>query len=187
MTPAEQSLAYAIQEDDPALVKKALDKGANPNVIDTFVGMPVLIHAVLKSSDTDILEMLLNKGADVNIQTSKGHTALMSAIMWGKPDFAIFLIQKGANTEIKNKEGKKAVDYLSKLAPEPQERVRAEINKRIGIRAASEIVVQKKLPTGLSKEVGKFFGGKRRSTVKRPRQSRRRRSQANRRGRSHSS
>lgn len=163
-----ESLGYAIQENDPDLVQQALAKGANPNAKDSSSGLPMLIYASQKA-DTDILQILLDKGANINVQTSgSGHTALMTAAMRGEAGMVSFLIERGADLQIKTKDGKKASDY----AKSPQVK---SVFERLG---AAEVVVKKNLPVGMSKEIAKYAGSKRKATSKRRRRSTRKRSRA---------
>lgn len=159
MSAEDNSLAYAIEQDNPELVQQALAKGANPKAKDSSTGLPMFVLASLKSSETDVLQMLLDRGANINVQTSgSGHTALMTAALGNKPNIVSFLIQKGADLQIKNKAGKKAEDYAT----------RPDVKAVFERLAAAE----KNLPTGMSKEIAKYAGSKRRrTTAKRRRQS----------------
>ena len=47
----------------------------------------------------EITQALLDAGADINEKTLGGNTLLVNAAAGGKPDFAAFLIKKGANLE----------------------------------------------------------------------------------------
>jgi ankyrin repeat protein len=57
----------------------------------------------------DRVKLLLDRGASINAQSSRGDTALHMAILGGKADLTRFLLQKGANIHLQNKQGKSAV------------------------------------------------------------------------------
>jgi hypothetical protein len=76
----------------------------------------------------EVMELLLQNGADVNAQVTgtktfsmrisrapsanEGRTALHIAAMEGKTDMVRYLISKGASTEIKDAGGLKPIDLL---------------------------------------------------------------------------
>jgi len=62
------------------------------------------------NNDIEMVDLLLEFGADVNYQDSRGWTPLMIAATQGYEDMIEFLIVKGANLDIKDKYGKKAAD-----------------------------------------------------------------------------
>jgi ankyrin repeat protein len=88
-------------------VKRILKKDINIiNTVDD-IGWSVLMFAV-NNGYKDIVNLLIEKGADINIQAKNGFNALMTAIQ-GKTtnhtDIAKKLININANLELKNKKG----------------------------------------------------------------------------------
>jgi ankyrin repeat protein len=81
------------------------------------------------------MDLLLQHGADLNTQvtatksysmriarapsSSEGWTALHSAAHAGKPDLVRYLIEKGANTEIVDSEGREVIDLIGGGAAAP--------------------------------------------------------------------
>jgi ankyrin repeat protein len=57
----------------------------------------------------DRVNLLLDRGANINAQSSLGNTALHMAILGGYEDLTHFLLQKGADIHLQNKQGKSAV------------------------------------------------------------------------------
>lgn len=64
-----------------------------------------LIHAA-QIDDKDVLELLLSNGADVNIKTNEGITALHQACWFGNQQSIKILLQRGADVTIQDKYGK---------------------------------------------------------------------------------
>jgi ankyrin repeat protein len=55
------------------------------------------------------VNLLLDRGANINAQSSDGNTALHMAILGGHQDLVHILLQKGANITLKNKKSKSVV------------------------------------------------------------------------------
>jgi ankyrin repeat protein len=64
-----------------------------------------------KNGKTESAGLLLDKGANADLQRSDGVTALMVASINGQTDIVSLLLDKGANPELKTSEGKTAADY----------------------------------------------------------------------------
>ncbi|HSU87844.1 MAG TPA: ankyrin repeat domain-containing protein, partial [Terriglobia bacterium] len=149
-------LLRATMAGDSEVVRALLAKGANPNINDMGL-TPFLVAAGVGAGNRggtglaaqtsaggpvnmELMELLLQHGADVNAQVTdtttysmrvarapsanEGKTALHVAAGTGKTDLVRYLLGKGINTEIKDAGGKKAID----LAP-------AEMRSLLGIPA----------------------------------------------------
>lgn len=93
----ESPLYVAIQisgKTGPAPVKLLLDAGANPNTIGQF-GDPAWFMATGLSIPVEVLELLLNRGADLNAKKRNGQTALFDAVTCQNWPAAQLLIEKG--------------------------------------------------------------------------------------------
>lgn len=90
-----------------------------------------------------VTKALLDLKADIDAANNDGNTALMQATYWGHADVVQVLLDHGTNTEIKDKNGKTALDHkaaLASLADEHkqcQELIRAHIAKK-GAKAKSK-------------------------------------------------
>ena len=58
-----------------------------------------------------VIEVLLARRADVNLQDSMGCTALMRVSYSGYDELIRMLVQNGADVSITDRDGKKAYDY----------------------------------------------------------------------------
>jgi ankyrin repeat protein len=70
-----------------------------------------LLHVAAKSGHLSMLKMLLEKGANVNIQDESGNTALHYSAANGKKDAVKFLLEKSADPLVVNVKEQKAIDY----------------------------------------------------------------------------
>ena len=63
----------------------------------------------------EVVQSLLDRGADINAQTEEGSTLLMIAVTYGNTRLAMFLLDKGADPFIKNKEGETALSLAENV------------------------------------------------------------------------
>ncbi len=139
--PAQNNaLLSAVQSGKVEEVKKLISAGANVNSVDKD-GWPLLYAAI--PCKTEILDLLLSAGADVNKSTGSDtvlsracfqlndpkaiellikagadvnamdNSALFSAVEAGKLDFVKLLVKAGANVNAKNKKGKSVLQFCS--------------------------------------------------------------------------
>ena len=100
-----------------AIIKGDLDKArelitsgkVDLDFQDSLGDTALIISARLGLAKMVIL--LLEEGANPNIQNYSGFTALMIAIFWNYKKIAISLIEKGADTRLKNKIKEDALVY----------------------------------------------------------------------------
>jgi ankyrin repeat protein len=99
-TPASK-IFTAVKNNNIKEVKSLLEEGVNPNSFDED-GDHLLMYAALYSS-VDCMQLLLEKGSDVNAKNKIDETALM----WAVHDLAKMklLIQHGADVNAKAKSG----------------------------------------------------------------------------------
>jgi ankyrin repeat protein len=128
-------LLRATIANDMETVRALLDKGASPN-INAMGVTPFLVAAGVGGGQrgaggaaaVTLMDLLLQHGADVNAQvtgtktysmrnartpsTNEGMTALHVAAQAGRTDLVRFLLEKGANPDIADSNGRKAIDLL---------------------------------------------------------------------------
>ena len=133
-------LLRATMANDMEVVQALLAKGASPN-INAMGVTPFLVAAGVGGGQRggpgatrgggeafSLLDVLLQHGADVNAQvtgtktysmriarspsTNEGMTALHVAAQAGRADLVRYLLEKGANPEIVDSNGRKAIDLV---------------------------------------------------------------------------
>ncbi len=133
----------ALVNNDTEVVRALLDKGANPNIIGMGVS-PFLLAAGVNpyggrgggagaaggiAVNTEILDLMIQHGADVNAQVtgvatysmrisrspsdSEGITALHAAVQSGRADLVRYLLAHGARTDIVDASGRTPLDVLN--------------------------------------------------------------------------
>ncbi|VDP09990.1 unnamed protein product [Soboliphyme baturini] len=104
LTDSEGCLAIhlAIQYDHTALVAYLISKGCSVNVCDRN-GMALLSWATCSGSSSEIFQLLLAMGADVNLKdTTFGNTALHWAVLHNNHVAAALLVNSKADVSIRN-------------------------------------------------------------------------------------
>jgi len=99
--PLQEAACYSIE-----MVKLLVAKGANVNG-----GRQPTIHAGIRSGYREIVEFLIQHGADVNAkdQWGRGYTPLQRAAIRGKPELVKLLLEAGADISFKNNKGQTAL------------------------------------------------------------------------------
>ncbi len=135
-------LFRAAQANDMEVMSALLAKGASPN-INAMGFTPFLIAAGVSpggrgagaggAPNTAILDLMIQKGAEVNAQVAgthtyslrisyhpppdkEGTTALHEAVQAGRTELVKYLLAKGANPELVDASGKKPIDVLGAAA-----------------------------------------------------------------------
>lgn len=108
------NFVVACQENDFKRAKQLLEKGADVNAMDEFTNRPALAEVVF-NENKDILNLLIQNGADVNKrESSSGKTPLMYAVMLHysrldcekRKEISKILIQNGADIEARDHAGR---------------------------------------------------------------------------------
>jgi ankyrin repeat protein len=97
-------LMVAATKNRLEIAKSLIDKKANVNAKDKD-GLTALHYAVIGdpngSASIDVTKLLIEKGADVNFQSTKdGMTPLMVAVTKGSAEIVKLLLEKGANVNV---------------------------------------------------------------------------------------
>lgn len=97
---------YVIDDEYTDIVKYLLDNGANPNIMMDGI-TPLGVTAVYDCPN--MAELLVNNGADLELASSNGDTALIISAREGSESTVAKLISLGADVNAKNKSGKTAM------------------------------------------------------------------------------
>ncbi|MEN2399038.1 ankyrin repeat domain-containing protein [Flavobacterium sp. MC2016-06] len=91
------------------ILKYFLSKGVDANKVDKEGTTPLMIAA---SRETASVEQLLPVAKNINLQNLKGESALTYAVKSGSPESVNILLTKGADVNVKDKDGNNLGVYL---------------------------------------------------------------------------
>jgi len=77
---------------------------------DRRTGLTALMKAAFNGKE-QVVQMLADKGADIDMKDKEGHTALMLAAFRGHTEVVRTLLTRGANMNLSDKSGKTALEY----------------------------------------------------------------------------
>lgn len=124
-------ILLAMEEDSVEMVEMFLTKGANINLY-TKNGQTLLTAAVNKYG-TKFADLFLDKyGAKIDQQDTNEMTALMRAVEKANVTGVEYLIKKGANKKIKDKNKDNACKHAKELSKKEFKQQRKEIRKLLG-------------------------------------------------------
>lgn len=104
-------LALAIRHQQPAMVRRLLDRGADPNGRAPQAGM--LACAVRHLPDPAILRLLIEHGAALEAADGDGNTALNLAARDERLDLAGILLEAGADPNARTERGYTVLCFAS--------------------------------------------------------------------------
>ncbi len=90
------------------MIRLLLEHNANVNEKCGFYDPP-LISATVILNELDIIKIILDKGADVNVTDEKGNTALCKTAANGNYDKVQLLLDSGADLQHQNPQGRSAL------------------------------------------------------------------------------
>lgn len=99
-SPAE----FVLNADSADWINALLDGGLSPDAKDKTFHEPIIFETI-KAKNTDTLEALLDRGANINITDSLNSTLLFEALNYHAYDHVMLLLKRGADTEIRAKNG----------------------------------------------------------------------------------
>jgi len=101
-------LQVASKQKNEKLIKLLLASGADPNLISKADDQPPLTLAI-RLDNLEILDLLIEKGADINSEDSLGHTPLFKTLRPDRPTTRKYLLDRGANIDKALNDGVSAV------------------------------------------------------------------------------
>jgi ankyrin repeat protein len=101
----------AAREGDIEGLKLGLAGGIKVDAKDPNGGGTLLMAAVIRGQH-DSAELLIEKGASLELENSKEETALHRAAFFCRPEMVELLLEKGADVNAMNKRGKTPLDVV---------------------------------------------------------------------------
>lgn len=98
----DSPIYVAVENGEPEILKTLLKFGGNPNLIGPGLGKvnwSLLMVAAIHMHD-DVIDILLDAGADINWVDVKGFTVGMNAVASGRYDIAAHLLDRGLTTNL---------------------------------------------------------------------------------------
>ncbi|MBO7244306.1 MAG: ankyrin repeat domain-containing protein [Alphaproteobacteria bacterium] len=94
----------AVLNDNLHVLKYLIEKKADLNLVNPYTKRSALMMAV-QGQDEKMANVLINAGANLNLQDSYNETALHVAVRYANEPITDLLIKRGANLDIQNNKG----------------------------------------------------------------------------------
>jgi|ERR1041385_5230329 ankyrin repeat protein len=107
-SPIDVALRQSAQDGDLIAVKAFIADGANVNSRDK-TGRTALLWVAPARDNPEMVKLLFEHGADVNISDNEGESALMIAASQSNPGIMTALIKAGAKVNAQNRKGETAL------------------------------------------------------------------------------
>ena len=114
LNPVQAALNQKIYNNE--LIRILLNQNFDTNIIDIEqrTGDETTLHTASRTGNLEIVVILLNKGAEINVIDSYGDTPTHESVCCNNIDIARFLILNGADIHIKNELGLTVYDIAKK-------------------------------------------------------------------------
>jgi len=134
-------LMFAALAKDTDILSKLLAAGADVNAGQTGgkneIGTTALQHAVTRKGNLEIINLLIEHGANVTAANETGRTALMKAVWWGDVEYIQLLLDAGADLERTSNIGQTALhESISTSANVPMKR--SLISKGVNVKTTDK-------------------------------------------------
>ena len=101
-------------------IRLLLDAGADSNAKNNYGETALMSLAKTEKKEVkELLDVLLRSGANINAQDDFGDTALIHATRERRITSVIAFLNAGADANIKNKKGERAIDFTKSLGWQP--------------------------------------------------------------------
>jgi len=98
------------------LITTLLKAGANPNAVSSDTSP---IHEAVRKNSQQVLQLLLEHGAQVNLQITDGKTPLHLAIQQSQFEMVNYLLSKGADPRMKTQQNVTCLHFASSEGDKP--------------------------------------------------------------------
>jgi len=112
-----QSLIRAANRLDIDAVRTLLDGGADVNFLSRNTSSTPLLEATAHAADRslDMVQLLVERGADVNLRPPGRYSALMRAVRYKSPRTIAYLLEHGADVNVRTDKGESALDWANQV------------------------------------------------------------------------
>jgi len=112
---SNEQLLEAIRRGRPKLVKHLLLSNADPNARDDQKQTGLILACFIKDSENRmaIIDLLLQKGAALDLQDDSGQTALIKVVILDDVILTKCLLKNGADATLRDKEGNTSLFYAA--------------------------------------------------------------------------
>lgn len=112
-TNGDNALHFIVRkEKQTEIINYFLGKGVDVNQANKD-GNTVLMNASASNNDLAVIKILSEKTKSINATNAKGQSALALAVQGNSPEVVAFLIEKGADAKITDKDGNNLTYYLA--------------------------------------------------------------------------
>ena len=108
-------LGFAAFFSRAQIAEYLINEGADVNIASNNDFKVAPIHSAVAAKSLLITQLLLDKGADPNVQQQSGVTPLHAAAHNNSIDIVKALLKAGANKDLKTNDGKSAVDFANEI------------------------------------------------------------------------
>jgi ankyrin repeat protein len=116
--PGESVISFASRVKDSEWLRLALKHGGDPNLIGAR-NLPPPLHESIISRRPENMRLLLDAGADINIQNGIGATPMIRAESIGSYEIVYDFLQRGADYRIKTNANADLAKYISQSQMPP--------------------------------------------------------------------
>lgn len=110
-------IGWAMSKDDSNFLRLALKYGGNPNM-ELSLGRPALFIAVMPGTlKLEFVDLLVDAGANMNVQDKNGYTPMMVAADVRQFDIVYRMLERGADYRIQSNRGKTLRDIVEEWRP----------------------------------------------------------------------
>ena len=99
----QTALTLACMTNHEDAIHVLLKAGSDTNIADTYGGTCLMYAVVVKCCSKEVLQAIIDHGADVNATNENNRTALMMACRWRHEDAIHVLLKAGSDTNIADK------------------------------------------------------------------------------------
>ncbi len=110
--PPKVDIHTAVVTDNLEALQQHIAAGSDINTKDPFGGSTPLISATVFGK-TEAAKILINAGAELDVQNNDGSTALHTAAFFCHPEIVQMLLKNNADTTIRNKFGATAYESVA--------------------------------------------------------------------------